>query len=120
MELRELFDFIGKQNEILDRRYYEDFSERERTLERVLKVNEEFGELCDEILRRFGSQRREKVENDITHEVADVLICVLLLADSLGVDVERALEEKIGKVKGRFREEWEDEEDENLSAGDAD
>lgn len=111
MEVSELLDFIKKQNKILNKRYYEGYSDREKSLERVLKINEEFGELCDEILKKFGSQRKEKMEiqNEISHEVADVLICVLLLADSLGVDVEKGLDEKIEKIKKRFEEDWDGE-----------
>ncbi|NPE26850.1 hypothetical protein HNV12_02500 [Methanococcoides sp. SA1] len=106
MEMKELLDFIRKQNGILDNRYYEGYSDRSKALERVLKVNEEFGELCDEILKKNGSSRKGESDNEISHEVADVLICVLLLADSLNVDIEKGLEEKVAKIKKRFAEEW--------------
>lgn len=104
MEIKELMKFIEKQAGILNNKYYKDYSDREKILERVLKINEEFGELCDEISKRFGNQRTSKmeIENSIEHEFADVLICVLLLAQALDIDVDKALDEKIKKIKKRF------------------
>ena len=106
-----MLSFIRRQNDVLDKRYYEDYSNREKIMEKVLKINEELGELCDEIAKKFGNQRKEKmeIENEISHEIADVLICVLLLTNSLNINVEKGLEEKILKIKKRFAEEWDED-----------
>ncbi|MBV9349593.1 MAG: MazG-like family protein, partial [Patescibacteria group bacterium] len=66
-------------------------SDRERVLARMVKLMEEVGELSDEVLGGLGHQRQIKLDNrkndGLEEEVADVVITVLLLARSLGVNV---------------------------------
>lgn len=73
---------------------------------RVCKLTEEVGELAGEVLAYEGKQRAEKLaardKDALGDEVADVLICTLLLAESMGVDVDEALQRKIAKVDQRF------------------
>lgn len=71
-----------------------------------MKLNEEIGELCDSVLAYDSLQRSEKLvvfeEQDIDEEVADVIITTLLLADTIDVDIEVALENKIKAVEERY------------------
>lgn len=79
-------------------KYYACPTESEEILARTIKLGEEFGELCDEILASRGDQRKEKLINynpeNLPKEFADVIIAALLLAKAAGVDIEDALTKK--------------------------
>ncbi len=79
---------------------------QERILARTVKLGEEFGELCNEILVHNNDQRKEKMMNHDKHtlpdEFADVIITTLLLAKETDVDIKRALEDKIEKINERY------------------
>jgi NTP pyrophosphatase (non-canonical NTP hydrolase) len=61
--------------------------------------------LCDSVLTYDSLQRSEKLddfaERDIEDEFADVIITALLLADTIDVDIEVALENKIEVIEER-------------------
>jgi NTP pyrophosphatase (non-canonical NTP hydrolase) len=75
-------------------------------LARTIKLTEELGELCQEVLAHCSLQRKQKLEDyskeSLSEEFADVLITALLLAKSMDVNVEKALEEKIQKINKRL------------------
>ncbi len=81
---------------------------REKMFARTVKLNEEVGELCAEVLAFDGDQRDEKLQNSnqetLEGEFADVIITTLLLAKTMDVDVRKSLKNKIAKIKDRFRE----------------
>jgi NTP pyrophosphatase (non-canonical NTP hydrolase) len=65
----------------------------------LLKVQEEMGELTQAYLSMSGQGRHknktaEELKSDFEHEIADVLCHVLLLAQSEGVDLKKAIDEK--------------------------
>ena len=65
---------------------------------------EELGELCEQTLLQGKLQRSEKLHTDesaLANEFADILITTLLLAENMSIDVIKALEDKIEKIKGR-------------------
>ena len=106
MELRELLKFIEIEDERL-KKYYGGYSDQEkRILARTVKLTEELGELCDEILAHNSMQRKQKLDNhnkdNLSEEFADVIITTLLLAKAMNVDIEKALERKIEKVNKRY------------------
>ena len=74
---------------------------------RTVKLTEELGELCDEVLSHSSFQRKDKLDNhnkdNLPEEFADVLITTFLLAKSMNVDIEKALEKKIKKVNDRYK-----------------
>ncbi len=74
-------------------------------LAKTVKCSEEFGELCNEILKNSSLQRKDKLETvkreDLEAEFADVILTTLLLAKSMNVDVEKALNQKIDMIKKR-------------------
>lgn len=78
-------------------------TEKERILSRTVKISEEFGELCDEVLASLGQQRTGKMERrgkeSLGNEFADVVITTFLLAKAMQVDIMEALGRKIPKIK---------------------
>lgn len=83
-------------------------NQKERVLTRLAKLNEEVGELAGEILSAFGHQRQAKLSKHsletLESEFADVLISTLSLGHAMGVDMEKALREKMDVVTKRFDE----------------
>lgn len=106
MIFSELITFIDQENKRLVRQYHDKATDPEKLLlYRTVKLGEEFGELCDEILALNKSQRKEKLkeEDNLSEEVADVLFTTLLLARMLKVDVTKAIKQKMKKVDARYR-----------------
>lgn len=107
MELKELLEFIEIENKRLKGRYR--YLDREkRILARTVKMTEELGELCDEVLAHSSLQRKQKLDNhdkeNLPEEFADVIITALLLAKAMDVDVEKALEKKVEKINKRYKQ----------------
>jgi NTP pyrophosphatase (non-canonical NTP hydrolase) len=103
MELKELLDFIDIENKRLRQQFKID--DEKMVLAQAVKMTEEVGELCSEILSHKNLQRSKKLENhdkeNIKEEFADTVITTLLLAKSMDVDIEKALESKIEKINKR-------------------
>lgn len=101
-----LANWIKSQSKKLEISFGKGQTQREKLYARTIKLNEEVGELCEEILAHNNDQRKDKLENksknNIAHEIADVLIVTLLIAETLQIDSNKALEEKIKKVDKRF------------------
>ncbi len=105
MEFTQLLEFINLESGRLQERF-PNIHGRERVLARAVKLSEELGELCSEVLASGGDQRKEKLahHNKLTlqNEFADVIITTLLLAQSLDVDIQQALEQKIEEINKRY------------------
>jgi len=106
MELKDLLKFIEIEDERL-KKYYGGYDDQEkRILARTVKLTEELGELCDEVLAYNSLQRKQKLDNhdkeNLPEEFADVIITVLLLAKAMNVDIEKAFEKKVEKVNKRY------------------
>ncbi|MFM2339501.1 MAG: hypothetical protein RLZZ360_137 [Candidatus Parcubacteria bacterium] len=81
----------------------EALTEKERLFSRVVKLNEEVGELCEAVLCEFDSnQRKKEKEIDLDAELADVIICTLLLAQKRQKNIWNEVERKIEKQLNRF------------------
>jgi len=107
MELKELLEFIDLENQRLIERFGKNSStQQERILARTVKLTEELGELCNEILAFNGDQRKEKLnnynKNNLPNEFADVIITALLLAKSMNINIKEALINKIEKINKRY------------------
>lgn len=104
MEFEQLLRFIETENKRLSLRFNLD-AER-GVLARTVKLGEEVGELCAEVLAHQSMQRKEKLGNStndtLSEEFADVLITTLLVANSLNVDVKEALRKKMEKINTRY------------------
>ena len=106
MEFKELQDFITLENDRLKSKYGNYSDEEKRILARTVKMTEEVGELCEQVLMHSNLQRQEKLDNkskdDLSEEFADVIITTMLLAKSMNVDLETALKNKIEKINKRY------------------
>lgn len=105
MQLKEFIMLIKEEDEKL-RSHYANFNDNEkRILARTVKLTEELGELCDEVLSFNSLQRKDKLEkhsvDSLSDEFADVIITTLLLAEAMEVDVEKAIKIKIEKLHER-------------------
>lgn len=103
---KELKDWIELQSKKLKICFGGNQTQTERLYARTIKLNEEVGELCEEILAHNNDQRKDKLDNKsddgLAHEIADVLITTLLIAESLKIDPNKALKQKIKKINKRF------------------
>jgi len=84
-------------------------SKRDHIFWATLKLPEEVGEVAEQVLASEGFQRQPKLDayekKDFKHEIADVILVTMILAERLGIDVEEALKEKIEIVEKRTYEE---------------
>jgi NTP pyrophosphatase (non-canonical NTP hydrolase) len=76
-------------------------------LSQAAKLAEEVGELQAEVLGQAGYQRVTKGRvfdgNSMAGELADVMICVAILAGSHSVDLGKAVAAKIQKIESRHQ-----------------
>ena len=80
-----------------------DMTEKERLFSRVVKLNEEVGELCEAILSENDKNQRIKDKViDVDAELADVLICTLLLAQDREKDIWNEVDIKLQKISQKF------------------
>lgn len=107
MEFKDLIKFIKLQDKRLREQYGNYGDEEKRILARTVKLTEELGELCDEVLSFGSMQRKDKLDNhdknNLPGEFADVMITTLLLAEVMNVDIEEALKAKIEKINSRYK-----------------
>lgn len=106
MDFKELQSAIEEIDGHLNAKFPID-SQREKMFARTVKLNEEVGELCNEVLAFDGDQRAEKLQHSsketLENEFADVIITTYLLAKTMKVDMSQALERKIERVRKRFQ-----------------
>ncbi|MBL7142515.1 MAG: hypothetical protein ISS83_02580 [Candidatus Pacebacteria bacterium] len=107
MQIKDLKKFIKKEDQRLRKCYGGYKDEQKRILARTVKLAEELGELCDEVLNYNSMQRKSKLDkhdnNNLSEEFADVVITALLLAEVMKVDIEKALKGKIEKINKRYK-----------------
>lgn len=105
MELKDLLKFIDIEDQRLQERFNYDDKEK-IILARTVKIAEEVGELCSEVLASSALQRKEKLDKhsreDLEDEFADVLFTTMLLAKTMDVDIVKAIEKKWAKVNKRY------------------
>jgi len=107
MLTKKLKDFIAKESDRLIKNYGGSSDYEKRVLSRTVKMQEEVGELCEEILASQNDQRKEKLkkhnQETMEGEFSDVLITVMLLAEILKIDLDEALNNKIKKNDKRYK-----------------
>lgn len=103
MTLEEFQQFIEAQHAFF--RKVKKQTNKDRVFARTIKLGEEYGELCDEVLASVGDQRKTKLAKekvgDLEGEFADVLIVLFMLAKAMDVDVMQALDAKVKKIKAK-------------------
>lgn len=109
MNLKSLQEKIKLLNTKTSPRYKLYSQEEKEILTKTVKLNEEVGELCNDILSILKLQRRAKLLNfdkrNMYEEFADVIITAMQLAIAAGVDVERAVGDKLKKIEERYLKE---------------
>ena len=107
MEIKELLEFIEIEDKRLKEKYEKDSENKKTVLLRTIKLSEEIGELCSEILAFNSIQRKQKLEKfkleKLEEEFADVIITSLLLGKSLNIDFEKSIKKSIEKVNKRYK-----------------
>ncbi len=111
MNLKNLQQRVSLLNE-KTRPHYKLYTQEEKEiLTKTVKLNEEVGELCNDILGILKLQRKAKMKNfdkrNIYQEFADVILTTIQLAQVAGVDIERAIEDKLKKIENRNLKEGE-------------
>ena len=75
-------------------------------LAQTVKLNEEVGELCNDTLSVLKMQRKSKLEKfdkrNFYEEFADVIITTMQLAVAAGVDIDRAVNDKLKKIEEKY------------------
>ncbi len=109
MNIKSLQEKIKILNE-KTRPHYKLYSQTEKEiLTKTVKLNEEVGELCNDILSILKLQRKSKLEKfdrrNIYQEFADVIITTIQLAQAAGVDIERAISDKLKKIEDKYLKE---------------
>lgn len=67
----------------------------------ALCVAEEAGELVGAYRRYAGKARRSGTLEDVEHEIADVLIVTAIFAERMGIDIDKALADKLHIIWSR-------------------
>ncbi|MEU7870905.1 MazG nucleotide pyrophosphohydrolase domain-containing protein [Dactylosporangium sp. NPDC049140] len=75
-------------------------------LRQALALAEEAGEFVGAVRRHYGMARRTGPREDIEAELADVAITAFVTAHTMGIDLERAIAEKVNVIYTRG---WRDE-----------
>lgn len=109
MELQELLLFIEQEERRLRKTYPQLKTREMRMLIHTVKLSEEVGELCEEVLAASSVQRKKKLAartpttstRALEEEFADVIITTLIFGQSLGIDIEAALTEKMKTLRHR-------------------
>ncbi len=104
MNLKTLQEKV-RLNEQRATRYHLYTAQEKEILTMTVKLNEEVGELCNDILSILRVQRKAKLDKfdkrNVYEEFADVILTTLQLASAAKVDIERAVEDKIKKIEQR-------------------
>ena len=108
LELRELSTWARRQVRHIAENQNDNRKSLNLLLAQTVKLGEEVGELYAEILGGARLQRESKSarfsDETMRGEIADVLICVAILADLLDVDLTEATRAKMKTVDGRWAE----------------
>lgn len=106
MDIKELKKFISAESVRLEKNYLFDFDIDKRILHAIAKLSEETGELTEAVLKKMGTQRGQKLtdfkDEQLESEIADVIIVTAIIAELSGIDVEKAIVEKIKKIEARY------------------
>lgn len=103
MDLKQIKVFSKKEHARLLKLYNLENNAQLRHLI-CLKIGEEVGELMEEVLALEKIQRKEKLdsyESKVADEIADVLLTTVLLAENLGIGLEKELKKGIKKREER-------------------
>jgi len=74
----------------------------------ALRLMEEVGELAREINHKYGEKTKKPTEkeNEISHEVADILFILICMANAMDIDLEDAFNGVLEKYEKRDKNRW--------------
>ena len=77
-------------------------------LTNLARLTEEVGELAREINHRFGekTKKREEPAGSLAMELVDILFVVVCLANSQGIDLDKAFDAMMAKINARDAARW--------------
>ncbi len=101
---KKLLETIKIINENLNKKHHYD-SKNMKILAGCTKLQEEAGELSGEVLTFLKIARKKKIDNfkfeDLESEFADVVLSLLVLADDMWIDINKALKNKLEIIENR-------------------
>jgi len=101
----EITNFVEQEQQRIINKFGAKLPKEKRTLLRTVKLMEEMGELCNQILYLENEQRKDKENiSSVGLEMADIFIVLLLLAKNLNIDLFAATQQKINILKERYKE----------------
>ena len=108
MEVKELVDFMQWTTTPEGRYKCEsDLNLKEKQFAQMIKLWEEYWELCEQVSWALWAQRIEKSDRFsqeyLEDELADVIYATIRLACLMNVDIEKALENKKEKLLNRMK-----------------
>lgn len=68
----------------------------------LTRLVEEVGELAREVNHRFGSKKK----NEIGDEIADIIMTLICIANSQGIDIDKYFKKMMKKLYSRDRDRW--------------
>ena len=97
-----------KKKELKLRIKFQTLTKKEKDiLTKTVKLQEEVGELSNDVLSVLSLQRKAKLaefeKTNMYEEFADVILSTIMLANAVGVDIERAVNSKFRKVLQRAK-----------------
>lgn len=106
MNIKNFQDKVKQLNQHTKPQFHLYTKEEKEILSKTVKLNEEVGELCNDILSILKLQRRSKLQKfdkrNMYEEFADVIITLTQLASVANVDLERAVMDKLKKIEERY------------------
>lgn len=80
-----------------------DQPENLRFFQKITKLNEEIGELCEAALcEQDPNQRKKNKHIDFDAELADVIICALMLSTGREKNIETEIHKKLDRILVKF------------------
>ncbi len=75
----------------------------------LARLIEEVGELAREINHRYGPKKKKinETEAELADELADIVFTVVAMANSMSMDLDKALGRVMAKYYGRDQNRWE-------------
>lgn len=79
-----------------------------KPLEALARLTEEVGELAREVNHKFGVKKKKKSEDnkEIGDEIADIIMTLICLANSQGIDIDKHFKKMMKKLYSRDKDRW--------------
>jgi NTP pyrophosphatase (non-canonical NTP hydrolase) len=74
----------------------------------LARLTEEVGELAREVNHRFGEKQKKpgETDGDLALELGDILFVVICFANAQGIDLDRAFDAVMTKIRTRDADRW--------------